>query len=89
MLGLHNLLREVSYLESIIFLAASAYLKSSLRASSLYLMRDNLEDTDGQTDGGREWGQGLGKGKVEENSLNGGPIISWKMCQKRGRSSSG
>lgn len=30
------------HLESIIFLAASAYLKSSLRASSLYLIRDNL-----------------------------------------------
>lgn len=33
------------YLESIIFLAASAYLNSSFRASSLYLIRDNLRGT--------------------------------------------
>lgn len=33
------------YLESIIFLAASAYLNRSLRASSLYLIRDNLKKT--------------------------------------------
>lgn len=41
---LHNLLwsARLAYLESIIFLAASAYLNSSFRASSLYLMRDNL-----------------------------------------------
>lgn len=34
-----------THLESIIFLAASAYLNRSLRASSLYLIRDNLKHT--------------------------------------------
>lgn len=38
-------LSVVIYLESIIFLAASAYLNSNFRASSLYLIRDNLRDT--------------------------------------------
>lgn len=33
------------YLESIILLAASAYLNNSFRASSLYLMRDSLRHT--------------------------------------------
>lgn len=39
-------LSVVTYLESIIFLAASAYLNSSFRASSLYLIRDNLSHTE-------------------------------------------
>lgn len=34
-----------THLESIIFFAASAYLNSSFRASSLYLIRDNLSQT--------------------------------------------